>query len=216
VDNCHLGEEVASAGFNLDSSDQCGFHAVGDKVNTDPQLGPLQANGGLTPTMLPAPTSPAVDQGGGGTTIDQRGVVRPIDFPSIANAPGGDGSDIGAVELQPSNAFSLGKLKKNKKKGTATLEVILPQPSVGTLVLAGKGLKTRTVAIAGQATLKLKVATKGGVAKKLRKKGKRKVQLKVTYTPTGNAAATLTRKAKLLKKKRTHRHHRKHGKHAKK
>src|SRR5436305_8144541 len=31
---------------------------------------------------------------------DQRGQPRPFDIPSIPNAPGGDGSDIGAFELQ--------------------------------------------------------------------------------------------------------------------
>jgi hypothetical protein len=44
-------------------------------------------------------------------------VGRPIDRPSIPTAasPGPDGSDIGAVEFQPSNQFGLGKLKRNKK-----------------------------------------------------------------------------------------------------
>ena len=31
---------------------------------------------------------------------DQRGLPRPVDFPGITNAPGGDGSDIGAFEVQ--------------------------------------------------------------------------------------------------------------------
>ena len=35
-----------------------------------------------------------------GSTTDQRGVERPQDDPAIQNAPGGDGSDIGAFELQ--------------------------------------------------------------------------------------------------------------------
>jgi hypothetical protein len=204
--NCFTfeSETIASRGFNLESSDQCGFHGNGDKVNTDPLLGPLQGNGGVGATMGPAANSPAVDQGSAfGLPSDERGVFRPIDLPSIPNssAPGADGSDIGAVELQPSNALKLGKLKKNKKKGTATLTVTLPQPSAGTLVLTGKGLKKLTKSVTGQASLKLKIAGKGKVAKALRKKGKRKVQIKVTYTPTGNSALTLTKKAKLVKKK---------------
>ena len=48
--------------------------------------------------------------------VDQRGVIRPIDFPSIANAPGGDGSDIGAVELQPSNAFRLSASSRRTRR----------------------------------------------------------------------------------------------------
>jgi hypothetical protein len=202
-ENCD--DPLESQGFNLESANQCGFKAVGDQVNKNPLLGPLQSNGGPSPTMAPAANSPVVDQGrASGLSSDQRAVIRPIDFPTIANsaAAGADGSDIGAVELQPSNAFVLGKLKKNKKKGTATLTVILPQPSAGTLTLAGKGLKTKSKAVAGQETLKLPVIGKGKVKKALRKRGKRKVAIKVTYTPTGNEANTLTRKAKLVKKKR--------------
>jgi hypothetical protein len=40
------------------------------------------------------------------------------------------------------------------------------------------------------------------VKKALRRKGKRRVSVKVTYKPTGNAAATASRKAKLIKKHR--------------
>jgi hypothetical protein len=202
-ENCVTALAPASLGFNIDNLDQCGFKAAGDKVNADPLLGPLQSNGGPTQTMVPASNSPAVDQGSAsGLTADQRGVVRPIDLPSIPNsaAAGADGTDIGATELQPSNGLTLGKLKKNKKKGTAKLTVFLPQPSAGTLTLTGKGLKTQTTAIAGQSELKLKVLPKGKVKKALKKKGKRKVQINVTYSPTGNNAATATRKAKLVKK----------------
>ena len=68
-------------------------------------------------TMLPAPTSPVVDQGIAVRPTDQRGVVRPIDFPSIANAPGGDGSDIGAVELQPLNALRSASSRRTRRRG---------------------------------------------------------------------------------------------------
>jgi hypothetical protein len=200
-ENC--SSKLESQGFNLESASQCGFTAVGDQVNKDPLLGPLQDNGGPAPTMAPAANSPAVDQGAAfGLVTDERGVIRPIDFPTIANsaAAGANGSDIGAVELQPSNALSLGKLKKNKKKGTATLTVNLPQPSAGTVTLRGKDLKSQTVAITGQAQVKLKVVGKGKVKKALKKKGKRKVKIEVTYTPTGNAAATVAKKTKLVRK----------------
>jgi hypothetical protein len=217
-ENCNepVNPAGGSGGFNIDSTDQCGFKAVGDKVNTDPQLGPLQSNGGPTQTMVPALGSPAIDQGRSfGVSGDQRGVIRPIDLPTIPNspAPGADGSDIGAVEVQPSNAFTLGKLTRNKKKGTATLTVLLPAPSAGTLTLSGKGLKTQTLAIAGETEVKLKVALASKKLRKaLRKKGKRKVGINVTYAPTGNSAATQSRKAKLIKKKKRHRKHQKPAK----
>jgi hypothetical protein len=38
---------------------------------------------------------------------DQRGMPRPIDHGSVPNAPGGDGSDIGAFEMQVPTAASV-------------------------------------------------------------------------------------------------------------
>jgi hypothetical protein len=206
--NC--AQKGESQGFNLESSDQCGFNAPGDQVNKDPQLGPLQGNGGPAPTMALASTSPAVDQGSAaGQTTDQRGVLRPIDFPSISNstAPGADGSDVGAFELQPSNDFVLGELKRNRKKGTATLTVGLPLPDNGTLTLSGKGLRTTSQAVADTGVVKLAVIGKRGVKKALRRRGKRKVQIQVTYSPTGNNAVTKSRTAKLVRRLRKSKHH---------
>lgn len=59
----------------------------------DPQLGPLQDNGGATLTMLPAPGSPALNAAvkNDCPSIDQRGITRPQ----------GATCDIGAVELEP-------------------------------------------------------------------------------------------------------------------
>jgi hypothetical protein len=57
----------------------------------DPQLGMLQNNGGLTPTMLPSSGSPVL--GAGAATLapatDQRGQPRPLDGPT----------DLGAVQV---------------------------------------------------------------------------------------------------------------------
>ncbi len=201
AENCSA--KAASLGFNLESSNQCGFGAAGDLVNTDPQLGPLQDNGGRTATMALAATSPAVDRGSAsGLAIDQRGVQRPIDFPQIPNssAPGADGSDIGSFELQPSNDFSLGKLQRNRKRGTAILTVNLPLPDSGTLTLFGKGLKSKSKPVADTGIVKLAVVGRGKVKKALRRRGKRKVQINVTYSPTGNTAVTRSRKVKLVRK----------------
>ena len=65
----------------------------------NPKLGPLRNNGGPVPTMALLAGSPALDRGhSGGVLTDARGGIRPVDRPSIANAGGGDGSDIGAFE----------------------------------------------------------------------------------------------------------------------
>ncbi|HTT93396.1 MAG TPA: choice-of-anchor Q domain-containing protein [Solirubrobacterales bacterium] len=217
-ENCSVA--VTSLGFNLESADQCGFHSPGDKVGLDPQLGPLQGNGGPTATMLPAPTGPLVDQGASfGLATDQRGLPRPVEYPGVPNstAPGADGSDIGAVELQPpppvggrpappSSAvvpltLRLGKLTKNRKRGTATLQVSFSAPATGTLRLSGKGLERRIRRLSGATTATLGVAGNRKTRRLLRRDGGRKFRLTVSFAPSvGGPALTAGRKVALARK----------------
>jgi hypothetical protein len=77
-------------------------------VGQNPLLWPLANNGGPTFTMALLSGSPSIDQGKSfGTATDQRGVARPYDLPSIANAGGGDGSDIGAFEFLPTPKLNI-------------------------------------------------------------------------------------------------------------
>ena len=71
-------------------------------VGADPKLGALGANGGPTSTQLPAADSPAIDKGVAPPRLDldQRGQTRTVDGTGVDNAVRGDGTDIGAVELQ--------------------------------------------------------------------------------------------------------------------
>ncbi|MGZ4248307.1 MAG: choice-of-anchor Q domain-containing protein [Solirubrobacteraceae bacterium] len=95
--NCAGSGTFTSHGFNLESANTCGFNGGGDLVNRNPLLGPLQNNGGPTPTMALPAGSPVVDAGtctdivGASVPIDQRGVARP--------QPTGGKCDIGAYEL---------------------------------------------------------------------------------------------------------------------
>jgi hypothetical protein len=94
---------VSSDGYNLASDSGGGFlTGTADRINTDPKLGPLQDNGGPTFTHALLPGSPAIDKGKNltGSATDQRGLPRTIDGLCIANASGGDGTDIGAFEVQ--------------------------------------------------------------------------------------------------------------------
>jgi hypothetical protein len=187
--------------LNADSTDTGeSFTTTGPNITgVDPQLGGLANNGGPTQTEAPSASSPVIDKGNAfGLNTDQRGVLRPIDFPAIPNVA--DGSDIGAVELQPSNTFKLGKLKRNKKKGTAKQVVILPLPDAGSVTIKGKGLKTKTRFVTGGANLKLPVIAKGKKSKALKRSGKAKIKAQVTYSPIGNAVTTLKKKLKLLKR----------------
>jgi hypothetical protein len=89
---------VTDGGFNLSFGDASCPNTF---ASGDPKLGPLQDNGGPTQTMALNPNSAAIDQGKSfGLTADQRGDPRPVDFTGTPNAAGGDGSDIGAFELQ--------------------------------------------------------------------------------------------------------------------
>lgn len=94
--------ETVSNGFNLDEDGSCEFEAGGDLEGVPAGLDPvLRDNGGPTPTHALLTGSIAIDSGNSfGSTIDQRGLPRPSDFPAIGNKEGGDGSDIGAFELQ--------------------------------------------------------------------------------------------------------------------
>jgi hypothetical protein len=99
-----------SDGYNLirNGDGGTGFTGVGDQVGTagslvNANLSPLQNNGGPTDTRKPVSPSNAIDQGKSfGLTTDQRGRLRTNDNPNIQNAFQGDGTDIGAVEVQPS------------------------------------------------------------------------------------------------------------------
>lgn len=93
---------VTSQGYNISSDDGGGFlNAPGDQINTDPMLGPLHNNGGLTPTHALLPGSPAIDLGNPNFNpppfTDQRGYVR------VYNRR----IDIGSYEVEPAQALNL-------------------------------------------------------------------------------------------------------------
>jgi hypothetical protein len=222
-------ENTVDAGFSLVENTTGAY--INDTVpgsnilGVDPQLGPLADNGGPTMTRALALTSPAVDKGSRSTNpyiqYDQRGpgYLRTVDGPTIANsgAAGGDGTDIGAFEVQSlpaapggaaANQFSFGKLKRNLRRGTAKQTVIVPGP--GTLTLRGKGLVKQRLGGAGSAVasklvsaagkVKLLIKSKGAKKKKLNRTGKVRVRAKFTFTPTGGTANTKAKRIKLKKK----------------
>jgi len=108
-----------------------------------------------------------------------------------------------AVFVKPTNAFTLGALALNKKKGTATLTVNVPNP--GELTGSGNGVNASSAGRAvisksvgaGQAQLLIKA--KGKKKKQLNQKGKVKLSVAATYTPTGGDPSTQSVKVKLKK-----------------
>jgi hypothetical protein len=107
--------------------------------------------------------------------------------------------------LNTQNQITLGKLKRNKMKGTATLPVTVP--GAGELTLSGKKVKARkaaeplaTRAVARSGVVKLVVKAKGKAAKKLKRTGKTKVKVTITYTPTAGVSNSQQKKVKLKRK----------------
>src|SRR5262249_4993395 len=85
------GFSITDGGYNVIQSTNTGFQCGltdgvnGNRIGVDPLLGPLQNNGGDTPTRAPGVGSPATNlipngTAGCGTTVttDQRGMVRPF------------------------------------------------------------------------------------------------------------------------------------------
>jgi hypothetical protein len=103
---------------------------------------------------------------------------------------------------------TLGKLKRNRRKGTAVLRVHVPGP--GTVTLRGKSVRRQRPmqpAVASKeansaGTVKLRVKPKGKARRKLKRTGRVKVKVRVTYTPAGGLPGipnVQTRKFKLVK-----------------
>jgi hypothetical protein len=91
-----IGGAVQSEGDNLVGGPGGAAGLLpGDRTGIDPLLGPLQFNGGPTPTLALLPTSPAIDAGNsaapGLPATDQRGLHRVVN----------GAADIGAFEYQP-------------------------------------------------------------------------------------------------------------------
>ena len=95
----------------------------------------------------------------------------------------------------PSNAFTLGAVTRNKKKGTATIPV--SAPNEGQLVASGKGV---TASLLGPPNQRLLIRAKGKKKRRLNETGKVKLNVVVTYSPTGGDPATQSVKVKLRQK----------------
>jgi hypothetical protein len=83
--NSDCAGTLTSQGHNLVQAVPAGCTITGDAfgnlIGMDPLLGPLQDNGGPTPTRALLPGSPAIDAGSdtGCPDTDQRGYSRPVD-----------------------------------------------------------------------------------------------------------------------------------------
>jgi hypothetical protein len=98
--NCD-GKIASDGGHNLESTtpSQCGLSAdAGDVIGSDPLLGPLASNGGLTQTRALDVGSPAI--GAGGQCTDPESGGQPLKIDQRGD-PRANSCDIGAFEGQP-------------------------------------------------------------------------------------------------------------------
>lgn len=100
--------------------------------------------------------------------------------------------------VTPTNSISFGKVKRNENKGTAKI-TIEGVPNPGELVLSGKGLRRRELAVGAPGDFRLKITAKGNKRENLNEDGKVKVKPKITFTPIGGDPSTQSRKLKLKK-----------------
>jgi len=102
------GLPTTSLGYNMSDDGGGGvLTGPGDRINTDPLLGPLQDNGGPTYTHALLCNSPAINAGNPSFTsppdYDQRG----IGFPRVVNGR----IDIGAFEVQGTSTSYTGQVQ---------------------------------------------------------------------------------------------------------
>ncbi len=105
--------------------------------------------------------------------------------------------------VTPTSDFSRSGLRRNKKKGTATLTFDVPNP--GKLTASGNGVKaaSSTQAVASKKVsagpAQLLIEAKGKKKRKLNETGKVKLSVAITYTPTGGEPSSQSVKVNLKK-----------------
>ena len=104
----------------MSSNGEGNLDATGDRPNTDPMLGPLQDNGGPTPTHALLPESPAIDAGRNDLALDESGRQLELDqrgraFPRVTD----DGVNIGAFEAGTPRLLSFQRQTPAAQRTTA-------------------------------------------------------------------------------------------------
>jgi hypothetical protein len=121
------------------------------------------------------------------------------------------------LAASPSNSFTVGKAKLNKRKGVATISATVPGPGVLVADASSKGIQAvasrkkrkkgptvkRAQATAGApGIVELKIRARGRAARALRTKGKAKLKVGITFTPQGIAGIPSVQTTKVTLKRR--------------
>jgi hypothetical protein len=176
-----LGSGVHSQGYNLDSQNSCYFDQPTDQINTDPQLGVLQNNGGPTSTHAITIASPAYNRGdrSAAPATDQRGAARPA----------GATCSIGAFEPETNN---ISVNPANIDFGSITVGTASSQQTV-TITDNGTGpLTVGAIALTGANADQFRIVSDNASNQVIPAGGVRMVVLIFTPSSTGLKIASLS------------------------
>jgi len=105
--------------------------------------------------------------------------------------------------FEPQSRFTVSAVTRNRKRGKAIIALDLPNP--GTLTASGAGIETASAAAVSDQTVaagqtRFRVKATGKKKQKLFNKGRCKVNVSITYTPTSGTARTRHAKFKLIRR----------------
>jgi len=153
-----------------------------------------------------------LDAANGGTGCTFTGIPADTILIKSGNLNLGDAGGFGSMTtgarlnlsavFQPSNTVTVGTTTFNKKKGTATLNLTLPNP--GTLAASGSGVSASPSGSVAAGSVQLLVKATGKKQKALNQKGKVSLSVAISFTPTngdpGNQTVAVQLKKKTKKK----------------
>ena len=129
--------------------------------------------------------------------------AAPGTYPVTITARDGAGSVVSAsaaITILPSNEFTIGRLKLNRKTGTAALSVIVPGP--GRLDLSGRGVRKERIRPKRAGKVRILIRARGSAHKRLIKRGRVRLALSLAFTPSGGDTAIQHKRVTLVKKRR--------------
>jgi hypothetical protein len=107
------------------------------------------------------------------------------------------------AQINPTSTFAFDGITRNKRKGTAKITAVVPNP--GQLIGSGRGVTVDNARVGGRKVrapgrVRLLIEAKGRKQRKLNSTGKVRVRPVITFTPTGGSASTQSVKVKLTKR----------------
>lgn len=119
-----------------------------------------------------------------------------LSAPAAAISPGPQPGTAAANGLSPTttthhNRFLIGRVRVDRRNGTAKVTVMLPGP--GVVILSGHWVKRVRVRVDRARKLVLRISTEGALGARLMTRGRARVTVRVRYAPNDGPAITRTR-----------------------